>query len=93
MAKGRIAIDEDVCKGCQLCINICPSQLIEPAAHYNARGYRPATSVDPDQLCTACAMCAMICPDAAITVFRLIKTKSDREIKSDPARNETKAAV
>jgi 2-oxoglutarate ferredoxin oxidoreductase subunit delta len=43
------------------------------AEHFNARGYRPVTQVDPDEQCTGCMLCGMICPDAVITVFRQVK--------------------
>lgn len=70
MASGRIFIDEERCKGCELCISACPPAVISLAGHHNSRGYRPATLLDPQHLCTGCALCAVVCPDAAITVFR-----------------------
>ena len=73
MAKGRIMIDEGLCKGCELCTTVCPYHLINMAAHYNAKGYRPARLVDPESRCTGCTLCAMICPDVVITVFRQVK--------------------
>jgi len=65
-----IVIDEERCKGCQLCTMACPKGLVKMAEHFNAKGYHPAKLVDPDQECTGCAMCAMMCPDVAITVYR-----------------------
>jgi 2-oxoglutarate ferredoxin oxidoreductase subunit delta len=70
MASGRIIINEERCKGCELCIAACPPAVINLSGHLNARGYKPATLLDPEQLCTGCALCAVVCPDAAITVFR-----------------------
>jgi 2-oxoglutarate ferredoxin oxidoreductase subunit delta len=75
MAKGRIVVDKEMCKGCELCTLVCPFDLIRMADHYNAKGYRPATLVDPEVRCTGCMLCAMICPDAVITVFREVKVK------------------
>lgn len=75
MAKGRIVVDEGMCKGCQLCVPVCPYNLIQMAEHFNARGYRPARLVDPESRCTGCTLCAMICPDAVITVYREVKVK------------------
>ena len=73
MAKGRIEIDENLCKGCTLCILVCPKDLIEMAEdRLTPRGYHPAKLVDPDNECTGCVICAVICPDSAITVYRWV---------------------
>lgn len=68
--RGAIRIDENRCKGCELCAVVCPKQVIEIADYFTARGYRPALYNDPQQRCTGCLLCATICPDAAITVYR-----------------------
>jgi len=73
MAKGRIEINEELCKGCEFCAMVCPYDLIGFAAGFNSRGYRPAMLIDPDQRCTGCTLCAMICPEAAIAVYRQVK--------------------
>ena len=72
MAHGRIVIDAERCKGCELCRGACPPQLISPADAFNSKGYRPAIFVDPESRCTGCALCAVVCPDACITVYREI---------------------
>jgi 2-oxoglutarate ferredoxin oxidoreductase subunit delta len=76
LARGRVVIDEEMCKGCGLCTTVCPYDLIQMATHYNAKGYRPAMLSDPEGRCTGCTLCAMICPDAVITVFRHISVNS-----------------
>ncbi len=73
MARGTITIDEGRCKGCELCTKVCTKNLIQMASHFSARGYRPATLVDPNGLCTGCLLCATVCPDVAITVYRETK--------------------
>jgi 2-oxoglutarate ferredoxin oxidoreductase subunit delta len=75
MSTGYIVIDERRCKGCELCITVCPKGVIELADRFSAKGYRPAALVDPNGLCTGCAFCATICPDVAITVYRWKKEK------------------
>lgn len=73
MAKGRIVINEDLCKGCELCISVCPPGVIKMAAdRFTPQGYHPAELVDPDEECTGCVICSIICPDVAITVFRWV---------------------
>jgi 2-oxoglutarate ferredoxin oxidoreductase subunit delta len=68
--RGTIVIDETRCKGCELCLTVCPKDLIRMADHFTPRGYRPAALVDPAQACTGCLLCSTICPDVAITVYR-----------------------
>ncbi len=71
-AKGRIDINAERCKGCELCTTVCPQNVIQLANWFNAKGYRPALLVDPAGECTGCAVCAVICPDAVITVYRTV---------------------
>lgn len=72
----HIVIDEDRCKGCELCTTVCPQgDLVQMADTFNARGYRPSVFVDPDGRCTGCAQCASMCPDVVITVYRTVKKK------------------
>ena len=72
VAKGRILIEEALCKGCELCTTVCPKDLIEIAPdRFTPKGYHPAILVDPGRDCTGCAICSVICPEAAITVYRM----------------------
>jgi 2-oxoglutarate ferredoxin oxidoreductase subunit delta len=72
MAKGKIEINVERCKGCELCISACPQNILELADTFNRSGYRYAACNDMDK-CTGCTFCAIICPDTAITVYRLVK--------------------
>ena len=71
--RGTITIDEDRCKGCEMCISVCNKKVIVIADYFTSRGYRPAKLVDPQVECTGCLLCSTICPDAAITVYREAK--------------------
>lgn len=71
MAKGRVTFMEDRCKGCGLCVNVCPTKII--TLHndkVNAKGYHPAVITEMDK-CIACVNCGLMCPDAVITVEKL----------------------
>ncbi|MDO4543649.1 MAG: 4Fe-4S binding protein [Clostridia bacterium] len=69
----RVTFDRDRCKGCELCISVCPKHIVSiDEANTNRKGYHPAHVKDMDQ-CTGCASCARICPDSIITVYREVK--------------------
>ncbi|MCD8511485.1 MAG: 4Fe-4S binding protein [Bacillus sp. (in: Bacteria)] len=70
----RVQFYEDHCKGCSLCITVCPQQIINLGDRLNKKGYRPAEVWDQEK-CTSCAACARICPDAVISVYRPEKNK------------------
>jgi len=72
--KGRITINREWCKGCHLCIEVCPNERIEVDESLNKKGYSPArfkeNVSEGEKGCTGCAMCATVCPDLAIEVYR-----------------------
>nr|NLI51707.1 4Fe-4S binding protein [Propionibacterium sp.] len=70
MAKGRVAFDRDLCKGCGLCVSVCPEHMLElDTATINRKGYHPAHVVEGrEDDCIGCALCAVMCPDQVITV-------------------------
>ena len=69
MAKAKIMIKADRCKGCELCISVCPKKILKiNEAHINAKGYHPVSVMNED-LCIACASCAVMCPDGSINVY------------------------
>ncbi|UCG58817.1 MAG: 4Fe-4S dicluster domain-containing protein [Phycisphaerales bacterium] len=65
---GKIVIDIERCKGCSLCVEVCPKDCITISAESNKIGYFPAKTANVD--CTGCAMCAIVCPEAIIEVHR-----------------------
>ncbi len=67
--RGKIVVDEQQCKGCELCVGACPQHVIAlDMNRLTPKGYHPASLVKEG--CTGCAICAIVCPDAAITVYR-----------------------
>lgn len=64
----NITFDEERCKGCGLCITVCPKKIIAlDKEKINKKGFNPAGVKEPD-LCTCCTQCAIICPDVAIHI-------------------------
>jgi 2-oxoglutarate ferredoxin oxidoreductase subunit delta len=67
--KGYIEINNDVCKGCEICIAFCPKKAISSSGKLNPAGYIYAAFTGKEE-CTGCATCAVVCPDVAIEVYR-----------------------
>lgn len=64
----KLIIREDSCKGCTLCIDACPKNLLElDKSKLNAKGYHPISMKD-QSACIACASCARMCPDLVFEV-------------------------
>lgn len=75
----RVIIDPDRCKGCSLCVYMCPKKVLElDKQKFNKKGYTPSVPVYPDK-CIGCAICAMMCPDCAITVIKEKRRENDGE--------------
>lgn len=68
--KGAIVVNTDRCKGCQLCVVACPTQVIALAQKkVNVHGY-PFVEAAHADACIGCASCATVCPDGCITVYK-----------------------
>ena len=75
--KGWIEVNELYCKGCGLCVSVCPQDAMAlDMDHLTPKGYHPAHMVIPEA-CTGCGICANVCPDAAITVYRYDQQKAE----------------
>jgi 2-oxoglutarate ferredoxin oxidoreductase subunit delta len=63
----RIHINEERCKGCGYCVELCPRQVLRISPELNPKGYQLA-AVDNESKCLACGFCEVICPEFAISV-------------------------
>jgi NAD-dependent dihydropyrimidine dehydrogenase PreA subunit len=57
-----VYIFEAWCKGCEICVALCPKGSLEMGRDKIARLARPET-------CTSCKLCELWCPDFCITVL------------------------
>ncbi|MDR1739314.1 MAG: 4Fe-4S binding protein [Bacteroidales bacterium] len=67
--KGEIVVDQERCKGCEVCTTACQFNCIGMSKEVNSKGYRYAITVN-GEACTGCTNCAVVCPDGVITVYR-----------------------
>ena len=66
----KVTFNEDRCKGCGLCVSVCPKGIVKMASdRLNKKGFHPATVEEMDK-CIGCAACATMCPDTVIEVER-----------------------
>ncbi|MHA1770766.1 MAG: 4Fe-4S dicluster domain-containing protein [Candidatus Thorarchaeota archaeon] len=64
----EIAVDSKLCKGCGICISVCPHDVLTQADKVDNRGfYLPV--VANLEACVVCHLCEMECPDFAISVI------------------------
>ncbi|GAB4533761.1 MAG: ferredoxin family protein [Anaerolineales bacterium] len=77
--KGWIVVDELHCKGCGLCVSVCPQDVMHlDPARLTAKGYHPAAL--KSEGCTGCGVCAVVCPDAALSVYRQMSATRQRSL-------------
>jgi 2-oxoglutarate ferredoxin oxidoreductase subunit delta len=80
VTRGTLVIDVDACKGCDLCVDSCPPEVLVMTEHEtNERGYRYPRLLPG---CTGCGACAQICPDF---VFQVYKYETPIAIPLEPA--------
>lgn len=62
-------VNSEICKGCEVCVSVCPKKIMAMSKTINAASYRTAACTD-EAACIGCAFCALMCPDAAIEVYK-----------------------
>jgi len=71
-----VTIDKVYCKGCDICLSVCPKKIFVHSKKRNNYGSSMPEVKNADQ-CAACGMCERMCPDGAINV--------ESEVKGDEA--------
>ena len=71
-------IDSERCKGCGLCVTVCPKNVLEVSDQVSTKGYFPVYQARPED-CIYCAMCCTMCPDMAITITEVVEGAADLE--------------
>ncbi|MBW1650658.1 MAG: ferredoxin family protein [Deltaproteobacteria bacterium] len=61
-------IEIDRCKGCGLCVEVCPKNVLAISDKVNTKGYFPAYQAKQED-CIFCSTCCIMCPDVAIIII------------------------
>ncbi|MFH1903924.1 MAG: 4Fe-4S dicluster domain-containing protein [bacterium] len=65
----NVIIDKEMCKGCGLCISVCPKKVLSISKVQNSKGFFPAELTYSGK-CTSCTFCGLVCPDIAIQIYK-----------------------
>ncbi len=62
-----IEINENLCKGCEICIEFCPFTIFGKSDKLNRKGYYlPVVLIE--NKCNGCRLCELLCPEIAIVL-------------------------
>lgn len=65
--RGKVYLIPERCKGCRLCIEFCPQDVLQESSALNAKGYHyPEIVPGKEAACVHCDFCTLICPEFAI---------------------------
>jgi len=64
-----IEINHDWCKGCWICIELCPNGVYSKSENITSKG-KPQVQIKKIESCTGCMQCEFLCPDLAISVIK-----------------------
>ena len=70
----KVEIDKTLCKGCQICAEVCPKDVLVMS---DAPDKWEGTIAEIKNIdgCTACMLCEIECPDFAIRVYSVKEKK------------------
>ncbi len=89
--KGKVEIDIQRCKGCELCTTACKEHALKLSDTINIKGYRYI--IANNGLCSGCTNCALVCPDAVITVYRTHPKKKPVDITPENIREQLQSIM
>ena len=73
--KNRVlALDRDRCKGCGVCVSVCPYDALEMGRAKTERGYLYPIETGA---CVACRECVYACPDFALSIHKLSEVEKE----------------
>lgn len=63
----KLKLNISKCKGCHLCVSVCPKGAITISKELNDKGYKPI-QVDQEK-CIQCGSCYKMCPDYVFEIL------------------------
>ena len=72
----KIKIDETGCRACSLCVDICPTKVLENDSAGKAR-------VKTEEDCIGCTSCAYLCPSRCIVVSEIVEQRPYHRIEQN----------
>ena len=65
--RGEVYIIPERCKGCELCVEFCPEDVLYNSPQTNSKGYHyPDIAEGKEASCVHCEFCSLVCPEFAI---------------------------
>ena len=64
----KIKLNTKRCKGCYLCVSVCPVKALSQSGELGEQGYE-TVKVDEEK-CITCGSCYRMCPDYAIEILK-----------------------
>ncbi len=66
-SRGTVTIAVERCKGCELCVPVCPPRVLHMSTQRNRLGLA-YPELSPG--CTGCGACLLVCPDFCFEVYQ-----------------------
>ncbi len=65
--RGQVFLIPERCKGCGICIEFCPVDVLKESPRANGKGYHlPEVARNKEEACIHCQFCSLVCPEFAI---------------------------
>ncbi|RLG64063.1 hypothetical protein DRO02_05225 [archaeon] len=64
--KYAVHVIRDFCKGCGICMVLCPAKILTLSKDFNKRGHHYV--IAKENGCLGCRTCELTCPDFAIFI-------------------------
>ncbi|GAG09991.1 unnamed protein product [marine sediment metagenome] len=73
-------LNKDRCGGCEICVYVCPTGILEISDELNMRiAYIPKVKESKEKFCVFCRRCELGCPDWCIYVLDESQNKPEVE--------------